>query len=174
MDKLVKEAFLQVDVLGPHVQEGHYDLIGPNCDIILPSVWEKVVEPDWVVTMTMWPLDKEFKEAESTPAKVVEQEDEEYQNAQEDPEAHEEREQIKADIQLERQKEVAGIEEVARLRFEETITAGKGLNENPAMGASIYSNSHGYSLNRYLSNPRAEAWDWEQKAKRRSDKNNQL
>ncbi|EHK27473.1 uncharacterized protein TRIVIDRAFT_79607 [Trichoderma virens Gv29-8] len=58
MEELIKQAFLQVDVLGPHVQEGHYDLIGPNGDIILPSVWEKVVEPDWAITMTMWPLDK--------------------------------------------------------------------------------------------------------------------
>lgn len=58
MEELIKQAFLQVDVLGPHVQEGHYDLIGPNGDIILPSVWEKVIEPDWAITMTMWPLDK--------------------------------------------------------------------------------------------------------------------
>lgn len=49
---------MQVDVLGPHVQEGHYDLIGPNGEIILPSVWEKVVEPDWNITMTMWPMEK--------------------------------------------------------------------------------------------------------------------
>ncbi|KAI9158777.1 kinetoplast-associated protein KAP [Paramyrothecium foliicola] len=58
MEELIKQAFLQVDVLGPHVQEGHYDLIGPNGEIILPSVWEKVVEPDWQITMTMWPMEK--------------------------------------------------------------------------------------------------------------------
>ena len=58
MEDLIKQAFLQVDVLGPHVQEGHYDLIGPNGEIILPSVWEKVIEPDWAITMTMWPMDK--------------------------------------------------------------------------------------------------------------------
>ncbi|KEY67375.1 hypothetical protein S7711_07585 [Stachybotrys chartarum IBT 7711] len=58
MEDLIKQAFLQVDVLGPHVQEGHYDLTGPNGEIILPSVWEKVVEPDWLITMTMWPMDK--------------------------------------------------------------------------------------------------------------------
>jgi hypothetical protein len=56
MEDLIKQAFLQVDVLGPHVQEGHYDLIGPNGDIILPVVWEKVIEPGWAITMTMWPL----------------------------------------------------------------------------------------------------------------------
>lgn len=58
MEDLIKQAFLQVDVLGPHVQQGHYDLIGPDGEIILPTVWEKVVQPDWAITMTMWPLDK--------------------------------------------------------------------------------------------------------------------
>ena len=58
MEELIKQAFLQVDVLGPHVQEGHYDLIGPNGEIILPSVWERVVQPDWSITMTMWPIEK--------------------------------------------------------------------------------------------------------------------
>ncbi|KAK0718428.1 hypothetical protein B0T26DRAFT_645950, partial [Lasiosphaeria miniovina] len=58
MEELIKQAFLHVDVIGPHVQEGHYDLIGPNGEIILPSIWEKVIEPDWAVTMHMWPLDK--------------------------------------------------------------------------------------------------------------------
>lgn len=58
MEELIKQAFLQVDVLGPHVQDGHYDLTGPNGEIILPSVWEKVIEPDWSITMTMWPVEK--------------------------------------------------------------------------------------------------------------------
>lgn len=58
MEDLIKQAFLHVDVIGPHVQEGHYDLIGPNGEIILPSVWEKVIEPDYSITMHMWPMDK--------------------------------------------------------------------------------------------------------------------
>lgn len=58
MEDLIKQAFLQVDVLGPHVQEGHYDLIGPDGETILPSVWEKIIQPDWSITMTMWPMDK--------------------------------------------------------------------------------------------------------------------
>ncbi|PHH84162.1 hypothetical protein CDD83_2373 [Cordyceps sp. RAO-2017] len=58
MEELIKQAFLHVDVIGPHVQEGHYDLIGPNGDIILPSVWEKTVEPEWSISMTMWPVEK--------------------------------------------------------------------------------------------------------------------
>ncbi|KAM0364857.1 hypothetical protein ACHAPZ_010660 [Fusarium culmorum] len=58
MEDLIKQAFIQVDVLGPHVMEGHYDLIGPDGEIILPSVWERVIQPDWAITMTMWPTDK--------------------------------------------------------------------------------------------------------------------
>lgn len=58
MEELIKQAFLHVDVIGPHVQEGHYDLIGPDGEVILPSVWERVIEPDWQITMQMWPMDK--------------------------------------------------------------------------------------------------------------------
>lgn len=57
MEDLIKAAFLQVDIFGPPVQEGHYDLKGPDGEIILPSVWEKVVQPYWAITMTMWPMD---------------------------------------------------------------------------------------------------------------------
>ncbi|KAJ8064161.1 hypothetical protein OCU04_006513 [Sclerotinia nivalis] len=56
MEEIVKQAFLHVDVLGPHVNEGHYDLVGPEDEIILPQVWESVVEPGWSVSMHMWPL----------------------------------------------------------------------------------------------------------------------
>ena len=56
MEELIKQAFVHVDVIGPHVQEGHYDLVGPNGEIILPQVWETMVEPDWAITMHMWPM----------------------------------------------------------------------------------------------------------------------
>ena len=55
MEELIKQAFLKVDVLGPHVQEGHYDLVVDG-EIILPQVWERMVQPDWLVTMHMWPM----------------------------------------------------------------------------------------------------------------------
>ncbi|RDA89925.1 hypothetical protein CP533_3292, partial [Ophiocordyceps camponoti-saundersi (nom. inval.)] len=58
MEELIKQAFLHVDIIGPHVQEGHYDLTGPNGEIILPSIWEKVIQPDWSISMTMWPVEK--------------------------------------------------------------------------------------------------------------------
>ena len=61
MEYLIKEAFTHVEVIGPHVEQGHYDLLGPQGEIILPHVWETVVEPDWTITMHMWPMndDKE-------------------------------------------------------------------------------------------------------------------
>lgn len=56
MEELIKQAFLHVEVIGPHVADGHYDLIGPNGEIILPQVWETMIEPDWSITMHMWPI----------------------------------------------------------------------------------------------------------------------
>ncbi|KAI0473832.1 hypothetical protein GGR56DRAFT_676289 [Xylariaceae sp. FL0804] len=57
-EDLIKQAFTHEEMLGPHVMAGHYDLIGPDGEIILSQVWEKVVEPDWQVTMQMWLLDE--------------------------------------------------------------------------------------------------------------------
>ncbi|KAF4464925.1 ABC transporter transmembrane domain type 1 [Fusarium albosuccineum] len=57
MADLIKQAFLHVDVLGPHVMEGHYDVIGEDGTSILPSIWEDIVEPELSVFMTLWPID---------------------------------------------------------------------------------------------------------------------
>jgi hypothetical protein len=67
MEELIRQAFLHVEVIGPHVAEGHYDLIGPNGDIILPQIWDTVVEPDWTVTMHMWPIPEKPKTPEPPP-----------------------------------------------------------------------------------------------------------
>jgi hypothetical protein len=56
MEHLIKQAFLHVDLLGPHVQEGHYDLIGPDGEIILPQVWDTMIKPDYAIEMQMWPI----------------------------------------------------------------------------------------------------------------------
>jgi hypothetical protein len=56
MESLIKQAFLHVDVIGAHVQEGHYDLMGPDGEIILPQVWDTMIKPDWEVSMHMWPI----------------------------------------------------------------------------------------------------------------------
>jgi hypothetical protein len=57
--ELVKSAFVQVDVLGPHVQEEHFDLVGPDGDIILPLTWASRIRPGMAISMTMydsWPF----------------------------------------------------------------------------------------------------------------------
>lgn len=71
MEELIRQAFLHVDVIGPHVAEGHYDLVGPHGEIILPQVWETMIEPDWVITMHMWPIPDPPPKAEEPPAEPV-------------------------------------------------------------------------------------------------------
>lgn len=56
MEGLIRQAFLHVDLLGPHVLEGHFDLIGPDGEIILPQVWETMIKPDFSIEMQMWPI----------------------------------------------------------------------------------------------------------------------
>jgi outer membrane biosynthesis protein TonB len=72
MEELIRQAFLHVDVIGPHVAEGHYDLVGPNGEIILPQVWETMIEPDWVITMHMWPIPEPPPPPPAPPAKAEE------------------------------------------------------------------------------------------------------
>lgn len=55
IEELIKQAFLHVDIIGPHVAEGHYDLVVSG-EIVLPALWEKVVEPAMEVSMHMWPM----------------------------------------------------------------------------------------------------------------------
>ncbi|UJO16681.1 uncharacterized protein CLAFUR5_04918 [Fulvia fulva] len=61
MEGLIKQAFLHVDVIGDHVHQGHYDLTGPDGEIILPQVWDTMVQPDWEITMHLWPMEEEKK-----------------------------------------------------------------------------------------------------------------
>lgn len=58
MEELIKQAFDGLDGLSYQVHEGWYDLVGPAGEIILPSVWERIVEPEWSITMSMWPLER--------------------------------------------------------------------------------------------------------------------
>ena len=56
MEYLIKEAFLHVDVYGPHVANGEYDLLGPHDEIIMKHVWETMIQPGWEISMHMWPI----------------------------------------------------------------------------------------------------------------------
>ena len=70
MEELIKQAFLEVDVLGSHVQEGHYDLVVDG-ETILPQVWEAMVQPDWLVTMHMWPIPELTSQGSQGPVEQV-------------------------------------------------------------------------------------------------------
>ncbi|KAL7919772.1 hypothetical protein ACQKWADRAFT_300391 [Trichoderma austrokoningii] len=70
MEELIKQGFMQVDVLRAHVLEGHYDLIGPDGEIILPVVWDEVIEPGWSISMAMWPFD-EAPPADGSPYRPI-------------------------------------------------------------------------------------------------------
>jgi hypothetical protein len=60
METLIEQAFAHVDnrKLVDLVKRGHFDLTDPSGSLILPSLWETVVQPDWTVTMHMWPSPK--------------------------------------------------------------------------------------------------------------------
>lgn len=60
--KIIEEAFLHVEVLGPHVHAGHFDLIGPNGSIILPSLWTSLIQPGDHITMHMWPMPEPIRQ----------------------------------------------------------------------------------------------------------------
>ena len=68
MEDLIRQAFLHVEIIGPHVADGHYDLVGSNGEIILPQVWDTVIEPDAMITMHMWPLPEPPPKEEAKPA----------------------------------------------------------------------------------------------------------
>ncbi|KAL6716302.1 hypothetical protein ACLMJK_005868 [Lecanora helva] len=63
MEFLIKEAFLHVDIYGPHVANGEYDLVGPQGEIIMRHVWEIVIQPGWEISMHMWPIPEPPDEA---------------------------------------------------------------------------------------------------------------
>jgi hypothetical protein len=51
MEELIKQGFTLVDVMRPHVDESHYEIVGPDGEIILPQMWETMFQPDWSITM---------------------------------------------------------------------------------------------------------------------------
>ncbi|KAJ4389384.1 hypothetical protein N0V93_006852 [Gnomoniopsis smithogilvyi] len=58
MEGLINQAFVHIDSVGPHVLEGHYDLEGPEGELILKEIWDNTVQPGWQITMKMWPPDQ--------------------------------------------------------------------------------------------------------------------
>jgi hypothetical protein len=56
MKALIDQAFLHVNIIGSHVNEGHFDLINEDGKIILPDVFETMVSPGCKITQHMWPM----------------------------------------------------------------------------------------------------------------------
>ena len=56
MEELIRLVFEHIEEIRPHVHSGHYDLMGPDFGIIIPSAWDTTIEPDMKITMHMWPL----------------------------------------------------------------------------------------------------------------------
>jgi hypothetical protein len=67
MEELIRQAFEHVEEIGPHVHKGHYDLMGPDSGIIVPSAWDTTIEPDMKITMHMWPLPEPKEELPPLP-----------------------------------------------------------------------------------------------------------
>lgn len=68
MEELINRAFLNVEKIGPDVLEGRYDLTGPDGEVILPQLWETIVQPNMTIKMQMWPVPEQPIE-EKKPAK---------------------------------------------------------------------------------------------------------
>jgi hypothetical protein len=67
MEALILQAFAHVDVIGKEVHAGHYDLVGPAGEIILPQVWETMAKPDMDIEMKMWPMPEKKQSAHHPP-----------------------------------------------------------------------------------------------------------
>jgi len=67
MEKRMKDS-CDVGAIDPRIEDGHYELIGPDEEIILPEDWEEMIEPGWVITIRMLPMFPIFLELASPPA----------------------------------------------------------------------------------------------------------
>jgi hypothetical protein len=67
MENLICQAFAHVSDLAEHVEQGHYDLLGPDGEIIMPEYWESSIEPDMSIRMMLWEIKKEEHMIEEIP-----------------------------------------------------------------------------------------------------------
>jgi hypothetical protein len=55
MERRIKDS-CGVGTIDPRIEDGRYELIGPDEEIILPRDWEEMIEPGWVITIRMLPM----------------------------------------------------------------------------------------------------------------------
>ena len=58
MKERIRSSSLIGGIIDPHVDGGHYELVGPDDEIILPRDWASIVEPGWIITLRMLPITK--------------------------------------------------------------------------------------------------------------------
>lgn len=68
IEELIRLSFRRIEGLEPHVADGHYDLHDPNGAIVLPQVWDALIQPDWTITMRMWPRPELVESTKKEPA----------------------------------------------------------------------------------------------------------
>lgn len=52
---MINYIFLHIDKVKPHIEDGNYDLRGPDGRIISAEEWETIVQPGWIITMHLGP-----------------------------------------------------------------------------------------------------------------------
>lgn len=55
IEELVRLAFLHVVIVGQRVNEGHYDILNPAGEVILPQLWEHYEQPGWEISISIRP-----------------------------------------------------------------------------------------------------------------------
>ena len=71
MEGLIHQAFAHIEKIGPHVLQNHYDLLGPDKDIIMPEYWEDSITPGMQITMMLWPIPEPPPEPEPLPGDFI-------------------------------------------------------------------------------------------------------
>jgi hypothetical protein len=56
MKGLIDQAFAHVENLAEWVANEHYDLLGPDGEIIMPEYWRETIQPDMQIHMMLWPF----------------------------------------------------------------------------------------------------------------------
>ena len=55
MESLLANSFSHDPTVNVQTLGSRFDIVGPNGDIILPAVWESVIQPGWVLELRPWP-----------------------------------------------------------------------------------------------------------------------
>lgn len=56
MEEHLRQVFIISKTIGPQIAQSRFYILGPDGDIILPQFWDMLVEPDWNVTLDIWPI----------------------------------------------------------------------------------------------------------------------